>query len=132
MARIAGRNGRLYINLTSGGTPEPVAYLDKWAVNFSTGKIKVTAFGDTTETYVAGLPDMQGTYTGFYDNATVQTYTAAVDGVPRKFYLYPDTNTNGQYWYGTGIFDINIDGSVDGAVAIAGSFAAATAVLKIG
>jgi hypothetical protein len=132
MARIAGRNGRLYMNLTSGGTAEPVTFLNSWALNFSTEKIDVTSFGDTSMVYVAGLPDAQGTYAGFYDDATVQMYTAATDGVARKFYLYPSTTNNGQYWFGTGIFDTNIDASVDGAVAISGSFAAASVTAKVG
>lgn len=132
MARISGRQGRLYINLSSGGTAEPVAFLNNWSLAFSTGKIDVTAFGDTSMIYVSSLPDMQGTYAGFYDDASVQTYTAAVDGVARKFYLYPSTALNTQYWFGTGIFDMNIDAAVDGAVAISGSFAAASPSAKMG
>lgn len=132
MSRIAGRNGRLYINLTSGGTAEPVTFLNNWSLNFATQKIDVTSFGDTSMIYVSGLPDAQGTYAGFYDDATVQMYTAATDGVARKFYLYPSTTNNGQYWFGTGIFDTNIDASVDGAAAISGSFAAASVTAKVG
>ena len=132
MARIAGRNGRLYMNLTSGGTAEPVTFLNNWSLNFATEKIDVTAFGDTSMIYVSGLPDAQGTYAGFYDDATVQMYAAATDGVARKFYLYPSTTNNAQYWFGTGIFDTNIDATVDGAVAISGSFAAASVTTKVG
>jgi hypothetical protein len=132
MARLAGRSGRLYMNLTSGGTAEPVTFLNNWSLNFATQKIDVTAFGDTSMIYVSGLPDAQGTYAGFYDDATVQMYTAATDGVARKFYLYPSTSNNGQYWFGTGIFDTNIDASVDGPVAISGSFAAASVTAKVG
>ncbi len=132
MARIAGRNGRLYMNLTSGGTAEPVTFLNNWSLNFATEKIDVTAFGDSSMIYVSGLPDARGTYAGFYDDATVQMYTAATDGVARKFYLYPSTTNNAQYWFGTGIFDTNIDASVDGAVAISGSFAAASVTSKVG
>ncbi len=132
MARLAGRSGRIYMNLTSGGTAEPVTFLNNWSLAFNTGKIDVTAFGDTSMIYVSGLPDAQGAYAGFYDDATVQMYTAAVDGVARKFYLYPSTTNNAQYWFGTGIFDTNIDASVDGAVAISGSFAAASVTAKVG
>ena len=132
MARIAARSGRLYTNLTSGGTAEAVAFLNNWSINFVTDKIEVTAFGDSNKTYVSGLPDAQGDFSGFYDNATVQMYTAAVDGVARKFYLYPDTSNNAQYFFGTAIFDFNINGAVDGAVQISGSWSAATAVAKVG
>jgi len=132
MARIAGRNGALYAGITSAGTAEPIAFLSTWALNFATDKIEVTAFGDVTKVYVAGLPDCQGTYAGFYDTATAQLLTAATDGVARKWYLYPTTATATQYWYGTAIFDMNIDASVDGPVAINGGFAAATQTTKIG
>ena len=132
MARIAGRNGAFYMALTSAGTPSPVAYLSQWSLNFTNDKIEVTAFGDTTKVYVGGLPDCQGTYTGFYDDASVQMYTAASDSVPRKFYIYPSTLTATQYWYGTGIFDMSIDLSVDGPAAISGNFAAASVVTKQG
>lgn len=132
MARIAGRSGALYMNLTSGGTPEPVAYLNHWSLNFASSNIEVTAFGDVSKVYVSGLPDFQGSYAGFYDTATVQTYTAAVDGVARKFYLYPVSATTGQYWFGTAIFDMAIDGTVDGAVSINGNMAASSVAAKVG
>jgi hypothetical protein len=131
MARIAGRNGRLYANITSGGTAEPITFLNNWSISFASDKIEVTAFGDTGKTY-AGLPDATGDYSGFYDDGTNQFYTAAVDGVARKFYLYPSTSTNGQYWFGTAIFDFNVDAAVDGAVQVSGSWSAATGVAKVG
>lgn len=132
MARIAGRNGRLYAGIASGGTAEPIAYLNKWSMKFATQKSDVTSFGDTGMVYVSGLPDAQGDFAGFYDNATAQLYTAATDGVARKFYLYPDNTSTSQYWFGTALFDFNIDGSVDGPVSISGSWAAASTVAKVG
>ena len=132
MARIAARDGRLYINLTSGGTAEPVAFLNNWSINFAVDNIEVTAFGDTNKTYVAGLPDAQGSYAGWYDTATVQMYTAAADGVARKFYLYPTTTSTSQYFFGTAVFDMNISAGVEGAVAISGDFSASTIVSKVG
>jgi hypothetical protein len=132
MARIAGRDAVLYAGITSAGVAEPIAYLSQWAVSFTTNKIDITAFGDVTKTYVAGLPDFTGTYNGFYDTATAQLYTAASDGVARKFYLYPTRNTTTQYWFGTAMFDMSIDATVDGPVSISGGFSAASAVAKQG
>lgn len=132
MARIAGRNGSLYGNLTSGGTAEPIAYLNHWSLNFASNQTDVTAFGDVSKVYVAGLPDFKGSYAGFYDTATVQMYTAATDGVARKFYLYPDRTNAAQYWFGTAIFDMAIDGTVDGAVSINGNMAASSVAVKVG
>lgn len=129
MGRIAGRNGRLYAGIASNGTAEPIAFLSKWALKFPSEKFDVTSLDDQNKTYVAGFPDCQGTYNGFYDTATAQLYTAAVDGVARKFYLYPDRSTSTtDYWFGTAIFDFNVDGGVDGPVNIDGTFAAASAV----
>jgi hypothetical protein len=132
MARIAGRNGRVYMALASGGTAEPVAFLNAWSMTATTDKIEVTAFGDGNKIYVAGLPDATGDFAGFYDDATVQTYTAATDGVARKFYLYPSTLTNTQYWYGTILPDFKANGSVGGAVEVSSSWSAASNILKAG
>ncbi len=134
MARIAGRNGRLYVGIGAGSTAGtlavPVAFISKYALNFSSDKFDVTSFGDTFKTYVAGFADCQGTYSGFYDTETHQVFDAATDGVARKFYLYVDTNTTTQYYWGTAIFDFSLDGDVAGPVAINGSFAAASAVSR--
>jgi hypothetical protein len=132
MARIHGRNGRVYMNITSGGTAEPVAFLSSWSLNFSTDKQDVTAFGDANHVYVAGLPDAQGEFGGWYDDATAQVFTAAGDGVPRKFYLYPSLLTAGQYFWGTILPDFQISSAVDGAVEMQSAWNAASTVAKVG
>lgn len=134
MARIAGRNGRLYMGISgSAATAEPIAFISKFDESFSVGKIKVTAFGDSNEVYVGGLPDASGSFTGFYDNATAQMYTAATDGVARKFYAYTDiTFSPIQYWFGTAIFDFKVAWAVDSSVDISGSWQAASQIIKVG
>lgn len=132
MSRLHGRSGRLYVNITSGGTAEPIAFLNKWTINFTTDKVDVTAFGDTNKVKVSGLPDATGSYAGFYDDSTAQLYTASQDGVARKFYLYPSNSNTAQYWYGTALFDFSADGGVSDAIAVSGSFDAAGAITKIG
>lgn len=132
MGRLAGRSGRVYMGLTSSGTAEPVAYQASWSINFTTNKIDVTAMGDNNKVYVAGLPDAQGQFAGFYDDATVQTYTAATDGVARKFYLYPTTASTSTYFFGTILPDMTIDATVDGAISVSASWAAASVIAKVG
>lgn len=129
MARTHGRNGRLYAAITSGGTAEPIAFLTNWSLDSSTDKIEVTAFGDTNKQYVAGLPDAQGSFSGWYDTETEQLYTASQDGVARPFYLYPNTS-DGDYFSGQAVFDFSISTPVDGAVSVSGNFAATTTVTK--
>lgn len=130
--RYHGRKGRLYLGLASDtATAEPVAYLREWSVSFATDRVDVTAFGDTNKVYVAGLPDASGDYAGFWDNATAQMYTAAVDGLARKFYLYQSTDLNTEYMFGTAFFDFSMAGSVDAAVTISGSWQAASSVVVV-
>lgn len=132
MARQHGRNARLYMGITSGGTAEPVAFLNQWSISFTTDNVEVTSFGDSNKVYVAGLPDASGSYSGFYDDATAQFYTAAQDGVARRFYLYPSTTSTAQYFFGTGLFDFSLETTVDGANTISGDFQAASIVTKVG
>lgn len=133
MARRHGRNGRMYLDMPGGGSATGINFIAKWTLNFTTDKTDVTAMGDANKVYVAGLPDAKGTYSGFFDDATAQMYTAATDGIARKFYLYPDiTNSPGVYWFGTTFPDFSVSGGVSEAVAISGSFDAATQVSKVG
>lgn len=133
MSRIHGRRGRVYLGVASDtAEASPLPFLASWSINFATDKSEVTAFGDNNKVYVAGLPDASGEFSGFYDDATAQTYTAAVDGLPRKFYLYPSTLTNTQYFVGTVLPDFNVNGSVSGPVEISASWNAASQVAKVG
>ena len=133
MTRRAGKNGVVYMALTSAGTAEPVAFQSRWSINFKTNKIDVTSFGDPFKTYVQGLPDCTGMFSGFYDDLTVQTYTAASDGLPRKFYLYPDRiNSPAQYFFGTILPDMTIESDVDGPITVSADWASAAIFAKVG
>jgi len=133
MGRIGGRNGRIYMGIaSSAATAEPLPFQAKWKLDAQTDKIDVTAMGDSGKVYVAGLPDASGDFSGFYDDATALTYTAATDGQPRKFYLYPSTLTTTQYWFGTVLPDFSVNGDVGGAVEVAASWAAASPIIKVG
>ena len=113
----------------------PLPFLASWSINFVTEKAEVTAFGDSNKVYVSGLPDASGDFAGFYDDGTAQTYTAAVDGLPRKFYLYPRTTGtpgNTQYFFGTILPDFSVNAGVGDAVAISASWNAASGIAKVG
>lgn len=133
MARIHGRRGRVYLGLASDtATAEPVAFLNAWSISFEVEKAEVTAFGDTNKIYVSGLPDASGDFAGWYDDATVQTYTAATDGLARKFYLYPDNTSTVKYFFGTILPDFSVESGVGDAVSISSSWNAASAIAKVG
>src|ERR1700761_2213001 len=101
VARVSGRKGRVYIAIASGGSASPLPFVAKWSLSAATDQLDVTAMEDTNKTYVSDMPDASGDFSGFYDDATDQTYTAASDGLPRKFYLYPSLDDAGTYFFGT-------------------------------
>ena len=122
----------MYLEVASGSTAAPLPFLVSWSINFATDKSDVTAMGDNNKVYVAGLPDASGEFSGFYDDATAQTYTAAVDGLARKMYLYPSTLTTSQYFWGQILPDFSVNGAVDGPVQISASWNAAGTIAKVG
>ena len=133
MAARHGRNGRLYMAIASGGSAEPIPFINEFSQQASTDRVDVTCFGDTNKQYVAGLPDAQGSYAGIWDDATAQMFTAATDGVARKFYWYPDRlNAPSVYWFGTAFFDQSQTNSVTDAAKISGTWTAATTFAKVG
>lgn len=132
MSRKAGRNARIYVGIASGGTAEPIAFQTNWTLDASTDDIDVTAFGDTNKTYVSGLPDASGSFSGFFDDETNQLYTASQDGVARKFYLYTDASVTTKYFFGTGLFDFSVDVGVNDAVKVSGNWKAASPVIRVG
>lgn len=125
MARLHGRNATVYIGVASGAEASNIPFLASWSISASSEKAEVTAFGDANKSYVAGLPDASGEFSGFLDDATAQTYTAAVDGVSRKFYLYVDRTQTSKYWYGTIFPDFSANASVSGATELSSSWNAA-------
>lgn len=133
MSRLHGRRGRVYLGVASdSASAEPLPFLASWSISFATEKAEVTAFGDNNKVYVAGLPNASGEFSGFLDDATAQTYTAAVDGLPRRFYLYPNTLTNTPYFFGTVLPDFSATAGVSGSVDVSASWNAASAVTKVG
>jgi hypothetical protein len=132
VGRKSGRNAVIYMDPTGSAAASRLAYQAKWSINFTVDKFDVTSVDDSNKTYVAGFPDAQGQFSGFYDDTSAQTYTAATDGLARKMYLYPDKNLATQYWFGTILPDFSIDGDVGAAITEGTSWAAASPIIKVG
>ncbi len=131
MSRKHGRNGQVYVGITSAALASPMPFQASWTINMVVAKQDVTAFGDGNMVYVAGLPDASGDFGGFMDDATSQTYVAAVDGLARNFYLYPDAvNSPFVYWFGTILPDFSADGAIGGAVNFKSTWNAASRVQR--
>ncbi len=131
MARLHGRNGTIYLGIASGAQASPLPFQASWTINMAVDKSDVTAFGDSNKSYVAGLPDSSGDFGGFMDDATSQTYIAAVDGLPRRLYLYPNISADPfTYHYGLILPDFSADGSVSGPVNFKSSWNASGPVIR--
>jgi hypothetical protein len=132
VSRFAGRNGRIYLDLAGGGSASYLNFMASWELNFQTDKFDVTAFGDGGKTTVAGLPAQSGSFTGWMDDSTAQMYNAAVDGIARKFYLYPSFTTSPTtYFFSTINLDASFSGGVDGAGTASGTWEAATTIYRV-
>jgi hypothetical protein len=132
VGRKSGRNAVIYMDPTGAAAASRLAYQATWTMNFTVDKFDVTSVDDPNKVYVAGLPDAAGTFAGFYDDTSVQTYTAATDGLARKLYLYPDKNLATQYWFGTILPDFSIDSGVADSMKVSSSWNAASAFFKVG
>src|SRR5688572_4689007 len=131
MARRAGRNAGIYVGTTTSAEASPLTFQNTWSINFEVEKLDVSAFQDRTKAYVAGIADAQGEFGGFYDDASTQTLDAALDGLARKFYLYPDTvNKPLQYFFGTIFPDFSANATATGAIEMSCTWAAATEIKK--
>lgn len=124
MALYSGRKGRLYASVSGTTAAVPVASLTDWSLNLTTGRTEVTSFGDTNKVYIQGLPDVAGTFAGFWNDtdATLATAASSADGC--KLYLYTSTDAVSRYAYGPAWIDVSYTTSVGDAVKMSGSFAA--------
>jgi hypothetical protein len=131
--RIHGRSGVAYLSLNYGDAAAPVAFLSGWDINYQQQDFAdTTVLTDTQHVYTAGLPAETGSFTGWYDTATAQTYSSAVDGLPRNMYLYPSTKNPGQFFSGLVLPDYALGSSVTGAAALKVQWSAAGPVTKTG
>lgn len=124
MAVYPGRKGVIYLSTTGGGVAVNVIKLNAWTLNRSTDKIEVTAFGDANKTYVQGLPDVQVTFSGFWDDTETKPFAGAASSDGIKAYLYPSSDAPSKFAGGPAWIECSLDTDVSGAVKISGSLVA--------
>ncbi len=121
-----GKDGAIYIGGTYT-TGTKVAGKMEWSLQRNRDYVDVTSFGDTNKTYVAGLPNIQGNYSGFLDLSGDLLFTASASGA-QLIYLYADDGTNGgtvaPVAHGSGFLDSTVNCSNTDAVKISGEFRA--------
>lgn len=123
--RMHGSHGQVKMDPTGGATAVVVASLNKWELDMATDKVKVTAFGDPNQVYVQGLPDIKGTYAGFYDPVDGLGIFAVVFGTDKPaLELYPSDQRTEKF-AGRAIMDSKIVVDSNGAVTVSGAYVAA-------
>lgn len=124
MSAYHGKGGVVYASTSGSGAAVNVVYLTEWTLDMATDKVEVTSFGDANKTYVQGLKDVNGTISGYFDNATDQLFDASESSDGVKLYLYPSSLVPTVYFYGPAWVDASINVGVDRAITLSGNFVA--------
>jgi hypothetical protein len=124
LTRIHGRSGVAYLSRLSGDPASPVAFISDWTVEFTRVVSDVTSVVDTQHVWTAAITGVTGSFTGFFDTATAQSYSAAVDGLPRNLFLYPDLTDTVRFFTGPVLPDYAVGGGATSAVSLAVSWTA--------
>ncbi len=134
MARRHGRNARIMIDTSSGGSSDAVvvSLFNSWSLDQSRDFTDATVFGDTNVVELAGLPRSSLSFDGLIDLGTAN-FANLADGNARKVYLYPDyTNHATIYWHGTFTMAAQFTGSVSDTVKASVTGSAASNVVTAG
>jgi hypothetical protein len=121
--KLHGKNGSIWI-----GGPQPtgikVAVKSEWTLQRNRDYVDATVFGDTNKTYLAGLPNVQGTFAGFLDTSGDLLLSAATSDA-QEIYLYA-ADASGANWvaHGPGFIDANVTASNTDGVRMTGEFRA--------
>lgn len=131
--KLHGKNAAIYY-AQPGGAKGGVATKAEWTVNMSRDYVDATVFGDKNKTYLVGLPDIQGTFSGILDvsgdvmvNSTFgQASTTTSDTV--WLYLYADDQSASKILlaHGPALVDSSINASNTDAIRVTGNFRATT------
>lgn len=128
--RLHGSSGEVRMDpLGVGGAAAlAVASLNKWDLDMSTDKVKVTCFEDPNQIYVQGLPDLKGSYGGVYDPEDGLGIFDVIFGTVKPYLeLLPNKLTPLVKFGGKSILDGKISCDANGAITVGGSFVAAGA-----
>ena len=124
MAVYHGKSGAVYISTTGTGTASSVTFQTAWTLDLSTDLVETTAFGDSNKTYVQGLRNIQGTLSGFWNDAESKLFTGSTSADGVKIYLYPSANAPSKYAYGPAWLSVTMETGVADAVQVNTSFSA--------
>lgn len=124
--RLHGEHGLIKMDPAGGSSTVVVASMNKWDLDMSRDKVKVTAFEDTNQVYVQGKPDIKGTYGGWYDPEDGLVIFDAVFGSAKPTLdLIPNAAAPTLKFSGPALLDSHISVDANGAISVNGAFVAA-------
>ncbi len=123
--KIHGKNDAIYLGGAKGSGGIEVAAKTEWTLQRNRDYVDATVFGDVNKTYLAGLPNVQGTFSGFLDTSGDLLLSAATSD-QQEIYLYADDSGSGTEWiaHGPGLIDANVTAANTDGVRMTGEFRA--------
>jgi hypothetical protein len=124
--RKHGSKGQVKMDPTGGATAVTIADLNAWTLDQAREQADVTAFGDVNKQYVLGLPDVKGTWGGWWNSASSpQLFSVAKGTTAAMLNLVMSTDEPTFFFKGLAYLDASIDVSSDGGISTSGNFVAA-------
>lgn len=122
--KLHGKNAAIYLGAAKGSGGIKVATKTDWTLQRNRDYVDATTFGDTNKTYLAGLPNVQGTFAGFLDVSGDLLLNAATSDAT-QIYLYADDGGSPiLVANGPGFIDGTVSSSVNDGVRYTGEFRA--------
>ncbi len=124
MAILSGRNGVVKYD-PAATTPVEIISVNNFKISWKTSKQDVSCFGDPNKVYVPGLPDVQGTISGYWNSADTTLFEAALADTPGMLELTPNDTEPTFKFSGLAYLDADLDVKVDSAPTVSGTWMAA-------
>lgn len=120
MSTHHGKSGVVYLSTSAGGSAS-VINLTGWSLEDRADRIDCTAADDENHEYEAGIREISGSLSGYWDSASDALYDASRSGDGARIYLYPNRNLV-HAWVGLVWLDFSIVTTNAAAVQVAASF----------
>lgn len=122
--KLHGKNGAIYIGGPKGSGTK-VANKAEWTLSLGRDYVDATTFGNTNKTYLVGLRDVSGTFSGLMDVSGDLLVNATTSDIV-QLYLYADDGaTPILLGSGPSLVDAQISASNQDAIRMSGNFRAA-------
>jgi hypothetical protein len=122
--KLHGKNAAIYLGAAKGSGGIKVASKTDWTLRRNRDYVDATTFGDTNRTYLAGLPNVEGTFAGMMDVSGDLLLNAATSDATQIYLYADDGGTPILIANGPGFIDGTVNASVTDAVRYTGDFRA--------